>query len=59
MDQSKKGVVYFSLGSITSTKYLPANFIRNLIKAMETFVDYQFIMKIDENDLVSHLARLS
>lgn len=54
MESSLKGVIYFSLGSITSTKHLPPNFMPNLIKTFELFKDYQFIVKVDANsDYVS------
>jgi hypothetical protein len=47
MEGSPKGVVYFSLGSITSTTHMPSNFMENLVRTFEHFKDYQFIIKVD------------
>ncbi|CAD5213408.1 unnamed protein product [Bursaphelenchus xylophilus] len=45
-----KDIIYFSLGSITTTKYLPEAFTANIIKAMESLPQFQFIYKIDPGD---------
>lgn len=55
MDASLKGVIYFSLGSITATKSLPEVFMKNIFKAFGYFEDYQFIIKIDDVNLVGFL----
>ncbi|KAI6174600.1 Glucuronosyltransferase [Aphelenchoides bicaudatus] len=43
-----KDVIYFSLGSITSTKHLPPTFMENLIQTFQKFQEFQFIVKVDD-----------
>lgn len=53
INNSPKDLIYFSFGSITSTKHLPPRFMRHLIHTFEQFKDYQFIVKVDKDDQVS------
>uniref|UniRef100_A0A0M3HFR0 UDP-glucuronosyltransferase n=1 Tax=Ascaris lumbricoides TaxID=6252 RepID=A0A0M3HFR0_ASCLU len=47
---SRKGVVLFSLGSITDTTVMPAAMKKGILDAFHEFPDYTFIMKISVSD---------
>uniref|UniRef100_A0A914CL17 glucuronosyltransferase n=1 Tax=Acrobeloides nanus TaxID=290746 RepID=A0A914CL17_9BILA len=50
MEKGKKGVVYFSLGSIVNTNFIPKEVKKNLFAAFESLSDYHFLVKIDQGD---------
>lgn len=52
MDNAKNGVIYFALGSVLPTHYLPVEFRKNLLQAFNNTKEYQFIVKISEEDKV-------
>lgn len=50
MANAKKGVVFFSIGSIVNLANLDERFRQNLIVAFGRLHQYQFILKIDKED---------
>lgn len=52
MEKGEKGVIYFALGSVLPTNHLPSSFRRNMLQAFGNLKDYQFIVKISNDDQV-------
>lgn len=52
MDNSKKGVVYFSLGSNVKSENLPADTRENILRAFEQ-LPYNVIWKWESSNLVN------
>ncbi|CAD5232606.1 unnamed protein product [Bursaphelenchus xylophilus] len=53
MSKGKKGVVYFSFGSIVPTNALPQLYMKNIIQSFGDLKDYFFIVKVSKNDTFS------
>nr|CAD2169311.1 unnamed protein product [Meloidogyne enterolobii] len=48
--KGKKGVVFFSMGSIMKTTDMAENFRRNVLLTFSQLTDYHFIVKIENDD---------
>ncbi|KAI6171740.1 Glucuronosyltransferase [Aphelenchoides besseyi] len=44
----QKDTIFFSLGSVTTTRDLPPSFLVNLIAAARQFSTYEFLIKVDD-----------
>jgi hypothetical protein len=53
MEQGKHGVIYFAFGSVLPTHHLPSSFRKNMLQAFGNLMDYQFIVKISDEDQVN------
>ncbi|KAF7639096.1 hypothetical protein Mgra_00001328 [Meloidogyne graminicola] len=53
MSKGKKGIIFFSMGTIMQTKDMDENFRRNVLKAFSQLPDYHFIMKISKDDTLT------
>ncbi|KAI6190376.1 Glucuronosyltransferase [Aphelenchoides bicaudatus] len=59
MEKGEKGVIYFALGSVLPTNHLPSAFRKNMFQAFGNLKDYQFIVKISDEDQESRdIAKL-
>jgi len=48
--KGKLGLVYFSFGTVVSTKLLPTPFIKNLVEAFSLLEDFHFLVKVDPDE---------
>nr|CAD2176603.1 unnamed protein product [Meloidogyne enterolobii] len=53
MSKGKKGVIFFSTGSVVKTTYMDENFRRNVLLTFSQLTDYHFIVKIENDDKFS------
>ncbi|KAK5983174.1 hypothetical protein GCK32_003089 [Trichostrongylus colubriformis] len=58
LEQSKKGVVYISFGSSTSTRKMPKHIREAIIETVRAYENYDFIWKIDEDDIITSVKNL-
>ncbi|KAL7080563.1 hypothetical protein ACQ4LE_000290 [Meloidogyne hapla] len=56
IEKGKKGLIYFSLGSLLNTFTLPNEFIKNLFDSFGSLKEWHFIVKISEGDTKSKEA---
>ncbi|CAK5086111.1 unnamed protein product [Meloidogyne enterolobii] len=52
MSKGKKGVIFFSMGSVMRTTDMDENFRRNVLLTFSQLTDYHFIVKIENDDNV-------
>ncbi|XP_055376130.1 UDP-glucosyltransferase 2-like [Condylostylus longicornis] len=49
INSSKKGAIFFSLGTNVQPKFVKSEMIENILKVMEKFPEYNFMWKFDVN----------
>nr|CAD2176606.1 unnamed protein product [Meloidogyne enterolobii] len=50
MSKGKKGVIFFSMGTVMKTTDMDENFRRNVLLTFSQLTDYHFIVKIENDD---------